>query len=79
VRQRRSRADAPGQCLDRGLARLGLERYESGNRKRGEYQATLKSLTGGAGLFTMEFDHYATAPPTLQHKLMETFKPRAED
>ena len=45
----------------------------------GEYQATLKSLTGGAGLFTMEFDHYATAPPTLQQKLMEEFKPRAED
>jgi elongation factor G len=44
-----------------------------------EYQATLKSLTGGVGVFTMDFDHYATSPPTLQKKLMEAFKPAAED
>ena len=45
----------------------------------GEYQATLKSLTGGVGIFTMEFDHYATSPPMQQKKLMEAFKPAAED
>jgi elongation factor G len=44
-----------------------------------EYQATLKSLTGGAGLFTMEFDHYATAPPGVQKELMNAFKPSADD
>ncbi len=45
----------------------------------GEYQATLKSLTGGVGMFTMDFDHYATAPPTLQKQLMDGFRPPAED
>ena len=45
----------------------------------GDYQATLKSLTGGVGVFTMEFDHYATSPPTLQRKLMDEYKPAAEE
>jgi elongation factor G len=45
----------------------------------GEYQATLKSLTGGTGLFTMEFDHYATAPPAVQKDLMNQFRPSAEE
>jgi len=45
----------------------------------GEYQATLKSLTGGEGMFTMEFDHYETAPPMVQKELEQGFRPRAED
>jgi elongation factor G len=45
----------------------------------GEYQATLKSLTGGEGVFTLQLDHYATAPPTLQKQLVEAFRPSAED
>jgi elongation factor G len=45
----------------------------------GDYQASLKSLTGGEGVFTMEFDHYATAPPVVQKGLEQEFKPRAED
>jgi elongation factor G len=44
-----------------------------------EYQATLKSLTGGAGMFTLEFDHYATAPPGVQKDLMNAFRPADED
>lgn len=44
-----------------------------------EYQATLKSLTGGAGTFTLDFDHYAAAPPGVQKELMTAFKPAADD
>ena len=43
------------------------------------FQATLKSLTGGEGLYTLEFDHYAMAPPQIQKALETEFKPRAED
>ncbi|MBN1238646.1 MAG: elongation factor G [Gammaproteobacteria bacterium] len=45
----------------------------------GEYQTTLKSLTGGEGSFTMEFDHYATAPPNVQKALESEFRPAADD
>jgi elongation factor G len=45
----------------------------------GEYQTTLKSLTGGEGAYTMEFDHYAVAPPNVQKQLESQFRPSAED
>ena len=45
----------------------------------GQYQATLKSLTGGAGVFTLEFDHYATAPPAVQKDLMNHYRPAGDD
>ena len=45
----------------------------------GDYQATLKSLTGGEGSFTMEFDHYETVPPIVQKALEKEFKPKADD
>ncbi|HEX5048159.1 MAG TPA: elongation factor G [Gammaproteobacteria bacterium] len=45
----------------------------------GEYQATLKSLTGGTGLFTLEFDHYATAPAAVQKNLTNQFRPSEEE
>lgn len=44
----------------------------------GDYQTTLKSLTGGEGAFTMSFDHYATVPPDIRKRLMEEFRPTAE-
>ena len=44
----------------------------------GDYQTTLKSLTGGEGAFSMSFDHYATVPPDIQKRLRQDFKP-AED
>jgi elongation factor G len=60
----------------------------SGNRVRisaqvplaelGDYQTTLKSLTGGAGVFTLEFDHYETAPAPVQKKLESEFRPASE-
>ena len=43
------------------------------------FQATLKSLTGGEGLYTLEFDHYEMAPPPVQKALETEFKPRAEE
>ncbi len=45
----------------------------------GDYQTTLKSLTGGEGMFTMEFDHYETVPQPVQKELERSFKPDAED
>ena len=44
-----------------------------------DYAATLKSLTGGEGLYTLEFDHYAAAPPTLQKALVEAYRPHPDD
>jgi elongation factor G len=45
----------------------------------GDYQTTLKSLTGGEGIFTLEFDHYETAPAPIQKELESAFRPSAED
>jgi elongation factor G len=44
-----------------------------------DYQATLKSLTGGAGTYTLAHDHYAAAPPAVQSALVEAYRPRPED
>ncbi len=44
----------------------------------GDYQTTLKSLTGGEGVFTLEFDHYETAPVPVQKQLANEFRPAAE-
>ena len=45
----------------------------------GDYQTTLKSLTGGEGIFTMEFDHYETAPQPIQKELEKAFRPSADE
>jgi elongation factor G len=44
----------------------------------GDYQTTLKSLTGGEGAFTMSFDHYDAVPPDVQKQLIEAYRPAAE-
>jgi len=44
----------------------------------GDYQTTLKSLTGGEGAFTMSFDHYDVVPPDVQKQLVETYRPTSE-
>jgi elongation factor G len=44
-----------------------------------DYQASLKSLTGGEGNFTMSFDHYETAPSNVQQQLQNEFRPTTED
>jgi elongation factor G len=45
----------------------------------GDFQATLKSLTGGEGVFTLQLDHYETAPPQIQKTLEQQFHPSTED
>lgn len=44
-----------------------------------DYQTKLKSLTGGKGSYSLEFDHYATVPPTVQKALADAYRPKAED
>lgn len=44
----------------------------------GDYQTTLKSLTGGEGVFTLEFDHYESTPPPVQKQLENEFRPASE-
>jgi elongation factor G len=67
---------AGSDMLPRGRTRI---RAEVPLAELGEYQTTLKSLTGGEGSFTMEFDHYATAPATVQKALESEFRPAAEE
>jgi len=45
----------------------------------GGYQSELKSVTGGAGSFTMELSHYDPVPAQIQKQLVEAFKPSAEE
>jgi elongation factor G len=45
----------------------------------GDYQTTLKSLTGGEGVFTLELDHYEMAPAPIQKELEHAFRPTADD
>ena len=43
------------------------------------YQSELKSVTGGAGSYSMEFSHYDPVPPVIQKQLTEEFKPAADE
>ena len=43
-----------------------------------EFQTTLKSLTGGQGSFTLQLDHYESAPPGVQKTLEQGFNGHAE-
>jgi elongation factor G len=42
------------------------------------FQTTLKSLTGGEGSFTLQLDHYDSAPTAVQKDLEAAFRPAAE-
>lgn len=44
-----------------------------------DYQARLKSLTGGEGTFTMDLSHYDPVPARKQQELMNAFKTVAEE
>jgi elongation factor G len=44
----------------------------------GDFQTTLKSLTGGEGTFTLRLDHYESAPPNVQKSLEAEFRPRPD-
>ena len=43
------------------------------------YQSELKSVTGGAGSYSMEFSHYDPVPPVIQKQLADEFKPAADE
>jgi elongation factor G len=43
-----------------------------------DFQATLKSLTGGEGTFSLQLDHYDSAPASVQKTLQEAFRPSIE-
>jgi len=43
------------------------------------YQSHLKSMTGGAGYYALEFSHYDYVPPRRQQELAAEFKPREEE
>ncbi len=44
-----------------------------------KYAPTLTSMTGGRGMYTMEFDHYDEVPTHLQEKIIENAKKAAEE
>src|SRR5512138_3232546 len=44
-----------------------------------DYQARVKSLTGGEGTFTMELSHYDPVPARKQQELMKAFKQVEEE
>ncbi len=43
------------------------------------YTNELKSITGGAGSFAMDFSHDETAPPHIQQEIVAAYKPHEED
>ena len=45
----------------------------------GSYQSELKSVTGGAGSYTMELSHYDPVPASIQHHLIAEFRPAADE
>ncbi len=40
------------------------------------YQADLKSMTGGEGSYSLEFDHYDPVPPHIQKQIIEAYEKR---
>lgn len=43
------------------------------------YSSQLKSITGGAGAYTMEYSHDEPTPPNVQSEVMKEFQPQEED
>ncbi len=43
------------------------------------YSAQLKSITGGAGSYSMEYSHDEQTPPNIQAEVVARYKPRAEE
>ncbi len=59
-----------GMAMVSGQAPLG---------ELGDYQSYLKSVTGGAGAFTMQLSHYDPVPGNLQQQLVEAYKPSGDE
>jgi elongation factor G len=43
------------------------------------YSSQLKSMTGGAGSYSMEYSHDEQTPPNVQAEVVKQFKPRQDD
>ena len=43
-----------------------------------DYPATLKSLTGGEGTYSLVLDHYESVPSSIQKSLEEQYRPSAD-
>ena len=43
------------------------------------YASQLKSITGGAGSYTMEYSHDESTPPNVQAEVVKAFKPKADE
>ena len=43
------------------------------------YASQLKSITGGAGAYTMEYSHDERTPPNVQAEVIKAFKPKADE
>ena len=43
------------------------------------YSSQLKSMTGGAGSYTMEYSHDEQTPPNVQAEVVKQFKPRDDE
>lgn len=43
------------------------------------YQSRLKSITGGAGSYAIEFSHYEQVPPNVQQQLVSEYKPAQQE
>lgn len=60
----------PDTCVIRAVAPLGeLQNYSN----------ELKSMTGGAGSFVMDYSHDEQAPPQVQQEVVAAFKPQEEE
>jgi elongation factor G len=57
-------------CLVRAQAPLG---------ELLNYSNELKSMTGGAGTFTMDYSHDEHTPPHIQQEVVAAFKPKADE
>ena len=43
------------------------------------YASQLKSITGGAGAYTMEYSHDERTPPNIQADVIKAYKPKADE
>ena len=43
------------------------------------YASQLKSITGGAGSYAMEYSHDERTPPNVQAEVVKAFKPKDDD
>ncbi|MHC4948614.1 MAG: elongation factor G [Planctomycetota bacterium] len=43
------------------------------------YSSQLKSMTGGAGSYTMDYSHDERTPPNVQAEVVKAFKPKADE